>query len=171
MRLSSLTITIMLFVLLTLLLVFSFFALTPKIKDYRQLSQQEHTLQIKLQNLQVTYEKQYNRLRAMQSENRNITAQLQKSFSLHRVEKILQEDFEHLKVSLVERKNEGAYVTHLLAVEGLIKAPSTFYNFLEGLQSAKYALQVLDDMKFEGHEEGITTTFNLKVYIKETPLK
>jgi hypothetical protein len=156
------------FVLLSLVLLFAFFVLTPKLKSYRNLAAQQAQQSTELSKVQLRYDRLYERLRSIQSGNKELLHAYEKPFDVGR---FIAENRKHF--SLLEAKqvspavSEGAFVHYEISALSRMGSPKDFYAFLENLKNSGWIAGVYEPIVFEREGEQIRAAFRMKVFSRQ----
>jgi hypothetical protein len=156
------------FVLLSLVLLFAFFVLTPKLKSCRNLAGQQAQQSTGLSKVQLRYDRLYEQLRSLQSSNKQLLRAYEKLFD---VERFIAENRQYF--SLLEAKQvspavtEGAFVHYEISALSRMGSPKNFYDFLESLKRSGWVAGVYEPVVFEREGDQIRVTFRMKVFSRQ----
>lgn len=154
---------ILLFILLSVLVVFGFFVFTPKIKTYRALNIELEQRSMDLETAEKTFDKQYKVLQSLQEKEKNIDRALQKHFNVQQFERYLQQYFLSFTLNKVATTEDTYYQTELLDVQAKIASPVDYYRFIDALNQFEWVVEVDGNQQFKGAGDGIDTHFTLNV--------
>lgn len=155
------------FVLLSIVLLFAFFVLTPRLKSYRNLAMQHVQQSSELSTVQLRYDRLYERLRSLQSTNKELLRAYEQRFD---VERFIEENgsyFSSLEIKQVSPAvSKGAFVHYEISALSHMGSPKNFYDFLESLKSSGWVAGVYEPVVFEREGEQIRSTFRIKVFTR-----
>lgn len=154
---------ILLFILLSVLVLFGFFVFTPKIKTYRALNIELEQRTADLETAEKTFDKQYKILQTLQEKEKNIDRALQKHFNVDQFETYLQQYFLSVTLSKIATTEDGLYQTELIDVQAKIASPVEYYRFIDALNQFEWVVAVDGSQQFKGADDGIDTHFTLNV--------
>ena len=165
-KLASFGFIVLLFLLLSVVVLFGFFVFTPKLKEYR-------ALQIELAEKEQTYkaaEKQFDttyiKFQVLQESEKNIDLALRRHFDEQQFELYLQQHFKNYSLRSITTENEDSFQTDMLEIKVTIATPAEYYDFIEALNKFVWVAELEGAQKFKGVAEGIEAHFTLKVYTK-----
>jgi hypothetical protein len=153
-------------VLLIFVLLFSFFVLIPKGKEYRG---QRNTLRGENRELK-RYEDfnsdTYTLLKKLQSDNRHIITAFKTDFNADRFEKQNKEFFSSLVVSkkIYVDKVEDEFSVYEVNTTSHISSPKSFYNFLDSINKSDWIIKVNFPINFKRDGDMILSSFTMRVY-------
>lgn len=165
-RFTSFGSIILLFVLLSLVVLFGFFVFTPKVKTYRALNIALEQESGDLTAAEKEFDKHYKQLQTLQDKEKNIDLALHKHFDVELFERYLKRYFKSVTVQSIVSERETGYQTELLDVRATIGSPVEYYKFVEALNIFEWVAEVDGTLQFKGVEDGIETHFYLKVITK-----
>lgn len=158
---------ILLFLLLSVIVVFGFWVFTPKIKTYRALNIEIERNSAELAAAETKFDKQYARLQRLQEQEKKIDRALGRRYDEQAFSRYLETYLPALTLKdLGEVKKNGLSV-HKLAVEAQIDTPEAYYRFIDALAAFDWVAEVDGTLHFRGTQEGIATRFTLKVYTRQ----
>ncbi len=155
---------ILLFILMSLLVVFGFFIFTPKIKTYRALNIELQQSNSDYAAAKQVFDKQYKALQNLQDREKNIDIALQKHFDLEQFKNYLQTYLPSPSLVNINTTTDANYQIALIDVRTTINSPVVYYRFIEALNAFKWVVEINGNQQFKGTEEGIETHFTLKVW-------
>ena len=165
-KFASFGVVILLFILLSVVVVFGFFVFTPKIKAYRALSIELQQNTAALATAEKEFDGHYTVLQNLQDREKSIDIALHKHFDLDQFETYLKPHFaSYTRRSIVSEKYEH-FQTELIAVRATIATPAEYYRFIDLLNRFEWVVEVDGTQQFKGVTNGIITQFTLKVYTK-----
>lgn len=167
-KFASFGFLILLFMLLSVTVLFGFFVFTPKIKEYRILNLELQRSTANLSKLEETFDKDYARLKTLQERESSIDSALRKYFNQNRFEDYLHLFFPNATVEYIKQAKEHGRKVETLDVRAVIKSPAEYYRFIDALHRFEWAVEANGLLQFKGTEDGIATHFTLKVYTTET---
>lgn len=165
-KFASFGVVILLFILLSVLVVFGFFVFTPKIKTYRALNIELQQNSAELARTEKEFDVNYMQLQNLQEREKNIDRALHKHFDLDRFESYLKQHFLSFSLRSVISEKDAMFQTELITVRAKIAAPQEYYRFIDALNQFEWVVEVDGTQKFVGLKDGIETHFTLKVYTK-----
>lgn len=168
-KFASFGFLLLLFVLLSVIVLFGFFVFTPKIKEYRTLNLELQRSTSNLTKLEATFDKDYARLKILQEREHNIDAALHKYFNQDRFEEYLRLFFPVVTIERVKQQKDNGLNVEVLDIRSVIKTPVEYYRFIDALHEFEWVVEANGVLQFKGTEEGIATHFTVKVYTTETP--
>jgi cell division protein FtsB len=159
------------FVLLSIVLLFAFFVLTPKLKSYRNLLVQQEKQSAELSKVQLRYDRLYEHLRSLQSGQKELLRAYEKPFDAKRFIAENRKHFSSLEAKRVSpAMGGGAFVHYEISALSRMGSPKDFYDFLEGLKSSGWIAGVYEPIVFEREGEQIRSTFRMRVFSREGKL-
>ncbi|MGB5966610.1 MAG: hypothetical protein WBF77_03815 [Sulfurimonadaceae bacterium] len=157
---------VLLFVLLSVVVVFGFFVFTPKIKAYRALNIELQLRSADLVTAEKEFDRHYAELQNLQDREKNIDIALHKHFDEERFETYLSQYFTSFTLRSITSEQSKAFQTEVIDVRAKIASPEEYYRFIEALNLFEWVVEVDGTLQFKGVEDGIDTHFTLKVYTK-----
>ncbi len=159
---------ILLFILLSVLVVFGFFVFTPKIKTYRALNIEIEQRSTDLKAAETMFDKQYKTLQNLQDKEKNIDLALQKHFNIQQFETYLQRYFLSIGLNKIETTEDAFYQRELIDVQAKIASPAEYYRFIDALNQFEWVVEIDGNQQFKGADDGIDTHFTLNVITAKT---
>ncbi len=153
------------FVLLIVVLVFSFGFLIPEGKEYRtlRLEKKKHTQE--MMQYQQWHDETFAKLKTLQSENKQVITAFENSFDPKRFIKNNSGFFELLKLSKVELvETEGSFSVYEVNTTSKIDSPQSFYGFLESVNKSDWIVAVNFPIHFVRDNNLIRSSFTMKVH-------
>ncbi len=157
---------VLLFLLLSGVVLFGFFVLTPKIKAYRALSIGIEQTAADAKSLEKEFDKEYSRLQTLQEKEKKIDIALHKHFDQKGLEGYLQHYFSALTLERINSVKSNGLQVDSLDVRAKITSPAEYYRFIDALNAFDWVGEVEGALQFKGEADGIATHFTLKVYTK-----
>ena len=157
---------VLLFLLLSGVVLFGFFVLTPKIKAYRALSIGIEQTAADAKSLEKEFDKEYSRLQTLQEKEKKIDIALHKPFDQKGLQGYLKHYFSALTLSGINSMRNGDLQVDTLDVRAKITSPADYYRFIDALNAFDWVGEVEGPLQFRGEADGIATHFTLKVYTK-----
>lgn len=160
----------LMFILLLLVLLFSFLVLIPEGKEYR-----EQRLELKKENYELRRYKNYHedvltKLKKLQTDHRHAITALDNSFNPDRFQKQNQKFFKSLSITKkVQLKDEDNFLVYEVNTTSSIHSPKSFYNFLDAVNKGDWIISVNFPINFKRDKDLISSSFTMKIY--KTPLK
>ena len=165
-KFASFGIVVVLFLLLSLVVLFGFFVFAPDIKEYRALSIELSEKKSVLDAVETRFDTAYKRLQDLQERERQIDQALQKHFDEATFEKYVGRFFKAYDLRSINSEYEDDFQTDTITLRVLIASPMEYYKFIDALNSFEWVAEVEGTQRFEGVSDGIETHFTLKVYTK-----
>lgn len=165
-KFASFGMVILLFILLSVVVVFGFFVFTPKIKAYRALSIEQQLLSDELAAAEKEFDGHYSALQNLQEREKSIDIALHKHFDLDRFERYLKQHFSSYTLRSIVSEKDEFFQTELIVVRATIATPAEYYRFIDALNQFEWVVEVDGTQQFKGVKDGIATQFTLKVYTK-----
>jgi hypothetical protein len=163
-KFASFGFVVLLFLLLSGVVFFGFFILTPKIKEYRGLNMGLQEKSADVTALEQAFSKQYLALRTLQEKEANIDIALNKHFDQTQFQAYMQRYFVSMTLQSIAREQSGGLLVNRLDVHAKIASPTEYYRFIDALNSFEWVVEVGDTLQFKGEEDEIETHFTLNVY-------
>ncbi len=157
---------ILLFVLLSVVVVFGFFVFTPKVKAYRVLNIELQQNSIELAAAEKEFDKHYADLQNLQGKIKNIDIALHKHFDEDRFETYLKQHFTSFTVRSITSEKDEVFQTEAINIRAKITSPAEYYRFIDALNQFEWVAEVNGALQFKGVKDGINTHFTLKIYTK-----
>ncbi|MEN8147304.1 MAG: hypothetical protein ABFR02_06775 [Campylobacterota bacterium] len=157
---------VLLFILLSVAVVFGFFVFTPKIKAYRALNIELQQNSIKLATAEKEFDGYYGDLQNLQGREKSIDIALHKHFDADRFENYLQQHFASCTVRTIVSEKDEVFQTEVINIRAKIASPAEYYRFIDALNLFEWVVEVNGVLQFKGEKDGINTHFALKVYTK-----
>lgn len=153
------------FVLLITVLLFAFLLLIPEGKAYRTARSEMKKHALELTHYQQWHDETLNKLKELQSKNKQVIRAFENSFDSERFIKINQSYFEDLKVSRIESlTDENQFAVYEVNVSSKIDSPQSFFSFLEGGNKSDWIIGINFPIHFERVDSLIISSFTMKVY-------
>jgi len=151
--------------LLLFVFVFSFNFLIPKGKEYRQLRGELKVEKKKLRQYQDFNNAKLAILEDLQSKNRAIINSFNNGFNAEKFETKYKKYFSHLALSpQVKLADEEEFTIYEVNTTSQINSPKSFYNFLDAINKSDWIISIDFPIKFKRKEQGISSSFTMKVY-------
>ena len=165
-KFASFGMVILLFVLLSVVVVFGFFVFAPKIKAYRALNIELQQNSTELVAAEKEFDEHYAALQNLQDREKSIDIALHKHFDLDLFETYLKQHFSSYTLRSIVSEKDEFFQTELIAVRATIATPAEYYRFIDALNRFEWVVEVDGTQQFKGVKDGIDTQFTLKVYTK-----
>jgi len=151
--------------LLIFVFVFSFELLIPKGKEYRILSADMKKEIRKFRQYKDYSDTKLGIVQELQQKNRVIIEAFNYNFNPEKFQKQYKEYFSKLQISpKTELKNEKEFKVYEVNATSQINSPKSFYNFLDAVNKGDWIISVNFPIKFKRKEDGISSSFTMKVY-------
>ena len=158
-------ILLMTLLMLLFVLLFSFLLLIPEGQDYRVKRKESRKAALEYNKYKAFHDQTLEKLKELQSKNRNIITAFERPFSKERFEKQNRVHFSSLAISKIDRaKDEDGFAVYEVNTTSHISSPVNFYDFLDGLNKGDWIIGVNFPIKFVREGEMIRSSFTMKVY-------
>jgi len=158
--------------LLLFVLLFAFFVLIPKGKEYRAERMELQRSNLKLQKYQNYHDKVYTTLKNLQSKNRHIISAFENKFEAKRFIQEHKNYFSSLDVAKVVRVGEkDKFDVYEVNTTSSMASPKNFYDFLDALNKSDWIIGVNFPITFKRKGESISSSFTMKVYANKEQSK
>lgn len=165
---QTLYIIILSLILLIGVVVFSFFLLIPKGKEYRSLRLESKKETQQLELAQHRYDLTYNRLKEMQSQNRHTMSAFETPFNPDRFERLYRKEFSDLYLTEVTTfESNGSFKVYEVNATSKITSPESFYTFVDGVNKSEWIIGVNFPIHFERDGDKIRSSFTMRVHNNE----
>jgi len=162
---QSIYITILSFILLIFVLVFSFSLLIPQGKEYRMKRAQIKKISKNVKKLDNFNSEILTLLKDMQGDNRHIITALKTSFSEEKFLKQNKNYFKSLTLSKrIKAENEGEFIVYDVNTTSQMSSPKSFYDFLDSINKSDWIIGINFPIDFKRDGEMIYSTFSMKIY-------
>ncbi len=165
-KLASFGFIVLLFLLLSVVVIFGFFVFTPKLKAYRALQIEIKQKQQELKRDEKQFDLTYTKLQALQEREKSIDLALQRHFDEENFELYLQQHFKKFSLRSITSEYEDDLQTDVLEIKVSINTPAEYYAFIDALNAFVWVAELEGTEKFKGVNDGIEAHFALKVYTK-----
>lgn len=159
----KLLIFLMIFIVVTF--AFVFLLIIPNVKEHRVLQAEYKRVLVhktRVENLFLERETELSKLKA---ENVHIIGAFQHPFTQEEFTRYAGKFFNHVSLTEVTKSEyKKEFVEYELNVTSMLKTPTNFYNFLEGLNRYSSIVQADFPIYLESSKESISSTFKIKVY-------
>lgn len=155
-------------ILLIAVIVFSFFLLIPKGKEYRTL-RLEHKKNVQIFELeQHKHDLADERLKGLKSQNRNTIAAFDAPFNPDRFEKLYKKEFTDLYLTEITTfESNGSFKTYEVNATSKITSPESFYTFLDNINKSEWIIGVNFPIHFSRDGDKIRSSFTMRVHNNE----
>lgn len=162
---QTLYIVILSFILLIAVILFSFFLLIPKGKEYRSLRLESKKEFQQLDMAQREHDQTQERLKELQERNAHTIKAFNTSFNPDRFEKIYKKEFTDLYLTEVTTfETNGSFTVYEVNATSKITSPESFYNFIESVNKSKWIIGVNFPIHFERDGDKIRSSFTMRVH-------
>ncbi len=165
-RLASFGMVVLLFILLSVVVVFGFFVFTPKIKAYRALNIELQQHSTELAASEQAFDSYYTELQRLQEREKNIDIALHKHFDEGQFETFLKQYFSSFSLRSITSEKDELYQTDVVNIRAKVATPVEYYSFIDALNQFEWVVEVDGTQQFVGLKDGIDTHFTLRVYTK-----
>lgn len=155
--------------LLIFVFVFSFNVLIPKGQEYREQRLELRKEYRELRSYQNFNNNTLDRLKQLQSDNRNIITAFDYVFDPIKFQNQYKSYFNSFTLSKVNSiTNDGnGFVVYEVNTTSEISSPKSFYNFLEAVNKSKWIVGVDFPINFKRDADIISSSFTVKVYYNQ----
>lgn len=152
-------------VLLLFVLLFSFIALIPKGKEYREQRTDLRKVQRELKRHEDFNDMTFEELKKLQSDSRHIIEAFDATFSAQRFELQNKSYFNSLTLSKIsQRTDEDGFAVYEVNTTSQINSPKVFYDFLDAINKGDWIIGINFPISFKRENNLIRSTFTMKVY-------
>ncbi len=152
-------------VLLLFVLLFSFTALIPKGKEYREQRTDLRKVQRELKRHEDFNDMTFEELKKLQSDSRHIIEAFDATFSAQRFELQNKSYFNSLTLSKIsQRTDEDGFAVYEVNTTSQINSPKVFYDFLDAINKGDWIIGINFPISFKRENDLIRSTFTMKVY-------
>lgn len=162
-RLNAFVSLVLLFILLSVVVIFGFYTFTPKVKNLRALKLSLQTQERELEVLEAEFDKSYARLQELQEREKEIDKGIYKHFDLELFEHYLQRYFKDVDIVKIESTQDDKYRYDIVSVQVVMASPSRYYHFIEALNHFEWCVSLESRQQFQGTKNGLQALFHLKV--------
>ncbi|MDD2828259.1 MAG: hypothetical protein PHW18_01650 [Sulfuricurvum sp.] len=153
------------FVLLVGVLVFSFFFLIPKGKEYRTLRLENKKEEKMLIASREHYDSVHEKLLKLQESHKKTIKGFKSSFDPVKFTRHYKKEFQDLYVSEINMADQnGSFKIYEVNATAKISSPQTFYNFLDKVNKSDWIIGVDFPIHFEREGDLIKSSFTMKVH-------
>lgn len=147
--------------------VFSFFFLIPKGKEYRTLRLESKKEFQQLELTQNRFDNTKNRLDDLRKQHKHTIGAFDKMFDPGRFERLYKKEFTDLYLTEVTAVDgNGTFKVYEVNATSKITSPQSFYNFLENINKSEWVIGVNFPIHFERDGDKIRSSFTMKVHNK-----
>ena len=158
--------------LLLFVLLFAFFVLIPKGKEYRAKRIELQRSNLKLQKYQNYHDKVYTTLKNLQSKNRHIITAFENRFDTKRFIRENKSYFFSLELAKITKAGEkDGFDVYEVNTTSSIASPKNFYDFLDALNKSDWIIGVNFPIIFKRKGDSILSSFTMKVYANKEQSK
>jgi len=164
-KIDMMKLLIFLTVFMVITFTFVFLMIIPNIKDHRVLQAEYKRVLVhktRVENLFFEREAELSKLKA---ENVHIISAFKHPFTQQEFVRYAGKFFAQVSLAEVTKSEyKKEFIEYELNVTSMLKTPTNFYNFLEGLNRYDSIVQADFPIHLESSKESITSTFKIKVY-------
>lgn len=162
---QTLYVVILSLILLIAVILFSFFLLIPKGKEYRSLRLESKKEFQQLDVAQREHDQTQERLKELQGRNAHTIKAFNTSFNPDRFEKIYKKEFTDLYLTEVTTfETNGSFTVYEVNATSKITSPESFYNFIESVNKSRWIIGVNFPIHFERDGDKIRSSFTMRVH-------
>ena len=159
----KLLIFLMVFIIVTF--AFIFLLIIPNVKEHRILQAEYKRVLVhktRVENLFLERETELSKLKA---ENAHVISAFKHPFTQEEFIRYTGKFFSQVSLTEITKSEyKKEFVEYELNVTSMLKTPTNFYNFLEGLNRYSSIVQADFPIHLESSKESISSTFKIKVY-------
>ncbi len=162
-NLVSLLIFLMIFLIITF--SFVFLLIIPNIKEHRVLQAEHKRVLLHKTRVETLFSERDAELNKIKSENSHVISAFKHDFSTKEFIEYAQKFFSNVSlVEIAQSDYKHEFTEYELNVTSLLKTPTNFYNFLDGLNRYNNIVQADFPIHLESDKEHISSIFKIKVY-------
>jgi len=159
-------------VFLMVVFIFAFAFLIPSGKAYRVARLDVKKISYQVDVIQNEYDKIYENLKELQTDNRHILTAYKSIFNPERFIKMNKSYFKSFTLSqLSGPSTEGEFAVYEVNTSSLIESPQGFYDFLDGVNKSDNIIGVNFPIDFKRDGNLIKSSFTMHVYIASVKKK
>lgn len=152
-------------VLLVSIVVFSFFLLIPKGKEYRSLRLENKKEQLEMDRAQELYDETEKKLNKLEEKNKEIIKAYRTVFDPAKFTKLNRTQLQDLYLTeLHTSENNKSFKVYEVNATTKITSPEVFYQFIEKVNHSGWIIGVHFPVHFERDKDLIKLSFTMKVY-------
>ena len=163
-KFASFGLLVVLFMMLSMVVVFGFFFFTPKIKSYRALNIELELERKNLERIEQDAQKNSAELKHLKERAGVLNSALKQHFEPDTFKAFVAKHFKKFSVKSIESEHLDTYQTDTVEIVAYINSPTEYYRFIETLNSFDWVVEVGSIQEFLSVDAGIETHFILKVY-------
>ncbi len=153
-------------VFLIVVFIFAFAFLIPIGKEYRVSRMESKKVAYQVDAIQAEYDKVYEKLKGLQSDNRHVISAYKTIFNPERFKKMHESHFESFSLSeLSGGSTDAEFAVYEVNTSSLIHSPQGFYDFLDAVNKSDNIIGVNFPIHFERDANLIKSSFTMHVYI------
>lgn len=150
---------------LIFVLIFSFAVLIPEGKEYRKNRTEFKKESKELRRYQNFHNEVEDRLKELQSDNRNIITAFDATFDPYRFQKQHRNYFSALTLSELSKvSDDDEFIAYEVNTTSEISSPKSFYEFLDAVNKSDWIISVEFPINFKRDSEMIKSSFTMKVF-------
>lgn len=159
----KLLIFLMVFIVVTF--TFVFVLIIPNVKEHRILQAEYKRVLVHKTRVENLFYERETELSKLKAENVHIIGAFKHPFTQEEFMRYAGKFFAQVSLTEVTKSEyKKEFVEYELNVTSMLKTPTNFYNFLEGLNRYASIVQADFPIHLESSKESITSTFKIKVY-------
>ena len=159
-------------VFLMIVFIFAFAFLIPTGKEYRVARLDVKKISYQVDTIQNEYDKVYDNLKTLQTDNRHIITAYKSIFNPERFVKMNSSYFKSFTLSKLSTHSEDEeFAVYEVNTSSLIESPQGFYDFLDGVNKSDNIIGVNFPIDFKRDANLIKSSFTMHVYIANTKKK
>lgn len=158
---------LLLFFMAFIVIIFSiiFLIIIPNVKEHRSLQAEHKRVLVHKTRVENLYLEREAELTRLKTENAAVLLAFKHPFTQEEFLKYAGKFFTQVNLTQVTKTDyKKEFVEYELNVTSLLKTPTNFYNFLEGLNHYSSIVQADFPIHLESNQDRITSTFTIKVY-------
>ncbi len=150
---------------LLFIVLFSFFVLIPKGKEYREQRTELRKVQSEVRQYEDFYDETLEEFKKLQSDNRHSVEAFYAVFNSQRFEKQHQSYFISLTLSKISQiADEDGFSMYEVNTTSEINSPKAFYDFLDAVNKSDWIISINFPINFKREGKLISSSFTMKVY-------
>ena len=159
----KLLIFLMVFIIVTF--AFIFLLIIPNVKDHRVLQAEYKRVLVHKTRVENLYLERETELSKLKTENAHVISAFKHPFIQAEFIRYTGKFFSQVSLTEITKSEyKKEFVEYELNVTSMLKTPTNFYNFLEGLNRYSSIVQADFPIHLESTKESISSTFKIKVY-------
>jgi hypothetical protein len=164
-NMRTLYLIILTMVLLVSIIVFSFFLLIPKGKEYRSLRLENKKEQMAMDSTREQYDEMEKKLNKLEEKNKEMLKAYRTVFDPVKFTKLNRSELQDLYLTeLQDADHNKSFKVYEVNATTKITSPEVFYHFLDKVNHSGWIIGVHFPVHFERDKDLIKLSFTMKVY-------